>query len=191
MGHEILLWRLRSPLVADFTGDDAETSGAGSACPGPHDLLVAALVCCNSFEAARRLLHHPFLGLLLKVWKWRLYGWRRREPNWAEELHRFIGYRAAAFWRPEEAIPLQRRTMVSPWPFRLAAWLMATFHLGESEALNFPMGRASLYYAAHGEMEGRLDLIGEQFEAMFEIIAQQDRSADFSPLQAGEAGGAV
>lgn len=163
LGHEILLQGLRSPLV-DSSSDRP---------PGETDLLLAAFVCAFSFETGRKLVNHPLFGLLLTLWKWRL----GRRVGWVAELRRFLQYRATAFWRPEEAEPTQFRRLESPWPFRLAAFLMSTFHLSESQALNFPIARAALYYAAHGEMEGKIDLVGTQMEAMLATVAQMDAEA--------------
>lgn len=168
LGHEILLTRLESPFVqASPISEARREADIRSA------LLVAALICSQTWEDACRTLHSPFLNLFLRFWRWRL-----RNTDWSAELIRFANYVRAGTWMPEVNTPKSGgRALKSPWPFRLAAILMREMHQSESAALNMSMSRAAAYYAAIGDMEGTLDLFGPADQAMLDKLADLERKA--------------
>lgn len=150
LGHDILINRIASPLASfDLIG------------VSPKDLLAAVLICSQSYEEGEKSLRSPWLGLLLRVWRIRL-----RQTNWFTETEKFIRYRTNGMWMPETCPPAKGRTLDSPWQFRLAAQLMEKFNLTESQALNLPLVRAHIYYAAIGDVEGSIKLYGEKEAAM-------------------------
>lgn len=192
LGHEILLQRLRSPLVA------VEVRGSESpdVCTA---LILATLICSQTFEAASRSLHSPFLGLFLKLWAFRLNPFticdlrltrrgpgnprkssivnrKSRGPDWQKELLAFAAYRAAGQWMPEINPPKAGRSLKSPWQFRLLATLMSELHMSASDALNFPLAFAHGLYAAKGDLEGTLDLFGPADQALLDAVTKMDQS---------------
>ena len=161
LGHEILLQKLNSPLVGDYSTIS------------PKDLLISCLICSQTFEAARESLYSPWLGLYLRVWKLRL-----RKTNWHTEALKFVEYRTNGIWMPETCPPAKGRTLASPRQFRLGAQLMEHFHLSESEALNMPLVRAHMWYAARGDVEGTLHLYGDKEEAMSRKLDELEGRAE-------------
>jgi hypothetical protein len=167
LGHEILLRRLGSPLVVP-----GPRQSSGDVCTV---LVLAALICSQTFEEACRSIHSPFLDLFLKVWHWRLRLTQyalRRPTDWPAALARFAAYRAAGCWAPEINRPKTGRTLQSPSEFRLLTVLMTEFGLSESDALNLPLARANAYYAAHGDLSGDLDLFGPADQALLDKVAE-------------------
>lgn len=179
LGHEILLTRLGSP----FVNAERETRNAESESDLRAALLLAALVCSQTFEDACKSLHSPFLGLFLRFWRMRLRvatkATEGTKGSWSAELIRFVNYVRAGTWMPEVNPPKAGtgRALKSPWPFRLAAILMRELGLSESDALNMPMARASAYYAAIGDLEGTVDLFGPEDQALLDKVAELERAA--------------
>lgn len=167
LGHEILLTRLESPFVCGgLKNSEADLRAA---------LLLAALVCSQTWEDACRSLHNPFLDLFLRFWRLRL---RIGKQNWSGDLIGFVNYIRAGSWMPEVNRPKSGgRALKSPWPFRLAAILMRELNLSESDALNMSMARAAVYYAAIGDLEGMMDLFGAADQAMLDKVAELERKA--------------
>jgi hypothetical protein len=176
LGHEILLRRFNSPFAAG--ADERQSKKAVSKLFGeftlppitPDDLVLACLICCQSFEGALKTLESRWLSWLLRIWRWRL----GRRVDWTAEIAAFCSYRIDGVWMPEINRKPNQKTLASPWQFRLLVILMENFRMSESEALNFPMAKAHLLYCARGEMEGNVDLFSEDDEALLNKVAEMD-----------------
>ena len=157
LGHEILLVRLGSPLAV------------GGPLRLPDDLILGAFLCSQTFEHAVESLHSPGLSLFFRLWRLRL-----RNVHWALELEIFNNYRRPALWLPETNVPLKGRPLKSPIAIQMAARLMRELHITESEALNFPLARATAYLHALGDYDGTVDLLGPAEEALLAKLAELD-----------------
>jgi len=172
LGHEILLQRFGSPLVRDAS----DVKNGNSALRVPHladSLVLASLVCSQTFSGALKTLRSPFLGWLLIFWHWRL----GKKVDWAREVVTFTNYRATGMWWPETNQSVTARKLKSPWPFLLLAVLRSEFAMTRAEALDLPMTEAACLYTAWGEREGSTDPFGEADEALLNKVAEMDAEA--------------
>lgn len=177
LGHEILLTRLGSPFTSGQS-PESEAQSLKSDADLRAALLLAALVCSQTWEDACRSLHSPLLGTFLRIWRLRLpFRLKTLDARLRTDLIRFVNYIRAGSWMPEinPPKPGRGRSLKSPWPFRLAVILMRELNLTESEALNLPMARAATYYAALGDLEGTVDLFGAEDQALLDKVAELER----------------
>jgi hypothetical protein len=183
LGHEILLGRFNS-LFAGGPGEEAQLF---------PELSLACLICSQDYQSALRFLESPWrVNLFLKVWRYAIGRQMRRSEKresekresversstlhapdaprstyFERELQKFLSYRKAASWFPDENVPVGGRTLAAPWPFRWLTWLMAELHLTEDQALNYPLARASALYCARQEARGKLQLFNDQDNELF------------------------
>lgn len=174
LGHEILLQRLNSPLIAP-SAFSLE----------PSALILAVLICSQPYESGLRAIHSPWLTVFLRFWRWRL----GRRIDWTAELQRYVAHRRAGLWMPECNPPAggSGRTLEAPWQFRLLMILMRDFHFTESAALNYPIAKAHILFAAHGDMEGTLDLFGPSDQALLDKLDELEGSTGVAPVLSGVA----
>ncbi len=148
-GHEILLSRIESPFL---TGKE----------PAITDLMMAALICSQTFAEALRLLRDP-KGGGWQVSLWRRMALRCRNP-FAEELA-FTEYLNRGTWSPATVRSREKgvtyRELKAPRVWRLLPFLCRNLGLTEAEALDFPLSRANAYYAAEADREGTIDLASD------------------------------
>jgi hypothetical protein len=151
IGHEILLSRIESPFVT------------GSAATLP-DLLLACMVCSQTFENGRKLTSSPSLMdlIFMRLWRWRL-----GKFDALAEMDKFETYRSEAMWIPDILVPLGTgRALNSPWPLRLLVTLMQRFHMTEDQALNTPMVKATALWAVLGDVRGDIEIEGEGIKSL-------------------------
>ena len=146
-GHEILLSRLRSPLI---TGGNLSFD----------DLFVACLICSQPFSVGIELIRSP--------WKIRVFGWFWKRLitrcDLQSELAAFNEYLKSGFWCPpvnEVVSGASVRTLRAPRVYRLIPMLCAQLGIDEERALDFPLARANAYYAAMADKAGEIDLESE------------------------------
>lgn len=148
-GHEILLCRIGSPFI---TGKE----------PTITDLMLAALICSQSYTEALRLLRDP-KGGGWQVGLWRRLAMRCRNP-FAEELA-FIEYLNRGSWSPETVRTREKgwsyRELKAPRVWRLIPFLCRNLGLNEEQALDFPLARANAYFAAEADRDGTIELASE------------------------------
>ncbi len=165
LGHEILLQRFGSPLTEQIP------KNPNTQIPNLADALVlACLICSQTFNGALKTLRSPFLGWLLTFWHWRL----GKKVDWARELAAFAGYRSKGMWWPETNQSATARKLKSPWPFLLLAVLRSEFAMTRAEAFDLPMTEAACLFTAWGEREGSTDPFGEADEALLNKVAEMD-----------------
>lgn len=149
-GHEITLCQMQSPFVT------------GNREPTLPDLMMAALVCSQSFADGQKLLRDP-KGGGWQVTLWRWLALRHKNP-FAEEL-KFTEYLNRGAWSPATARSREKgwvyRELKAPRVWRLIPFLCRNLGLTESEALDFPLARANAYFAAEADREGTIELASE------------------------------
>ena len=158
LGHEILIERL---------------AGSPDQAADPNDrLILAVLICSQSYESALGILRSPFLVMFLRLWRLVL-----GTPDWPTQTRIFNDYRAAGSWMPEANRSIGREPFVSPGAIRLMACLMRDLHLTSSQALNMPLALANALYSAMGEMQGTISLFSKTDAAMLEKARQMDEAS--------------
>src|SRR5205814_8283176 len=97
--------------------------------------------------------------------------------DWASEIAAFIAYRNAGLWAPEINPPVgaQGRELKAPSLFRLLAWLMKEMRMTERDALNYPLTRAHILWAAQGDHEGTIHLFCGSDQALLDKLDELKR----------------
>src|SRR5205814_8778559 len=92
------------------------------------------------------------------------------------EIAAFVRYRSDGLWAPETN-PSKKigRELKAPHLFRLLAWLMKEMSMGGREALNYPMARAHILWAAQGDHEGTLDLFGGSVAVLLAELERREK----------------
>lgn len=160
LGHQILLRLQDSPLA----GEEPPIALFEDPIKAFQELAYGVVICAQSYEAGLRSVRSRFvLPAFARVWALLI----RSRVSPRRELIKFHRYRTEAMWFPETNSPLKTRSLASPWEFRLLASLQQLFGKSESEALNMPLSRATALYTAWLEHERKLELWGEDDEALF------------------------
>lgn len=141
---------------------------------GMADLLLAALVCAQPHEKARRMLGH-FRRLSLFAFYW---GWRCRKMDIPTEV-----YKMRLYLRAEQAMPPlqpiskeEGHSINAPWPWVLFEMLCSTYRMSKAEALSVPVCTANALWVVKANMEGRLNLATAQ-TGMASLIHELWRAA--------------
>jgi hypothetical protein len=147
LGHFFLLYELDCPAV--------EGKFEGMA-----DLLLAALICAQPHEKAR--------GMIKRLWRVRWFG-----IYWGLHCRKLdVGIEAAKFRRyliaeqtmaPVQPIPREEcRPINAPWPWLLFEFLLSTYRMTTSEALNLPICTGNALWALRADADGRINLATAQ-----------------------------
>lgn len=150
-GHEISLCQAQSPFLL------------GGREPTLPDLMLAALICSQTFAEGQKLLRDPKGGgWQVSLWKWLA---TRNRNQFAEEL-KFTDYLNAGTWSPatvrNREPGMVYRELKAPRTWRLIPFLCRNLGLTEAEALDFPIARANAYFAAEADREGTIDLASSE-----------------------------
>ena len=170
IGHELLLWRQRNPLVTlNRAGFDALAPAERRAA-----IMLAALVCYRDWERNQRREKHLWL------WAW----WTRKQQT-GDEVEKFRAYRAdGSSTLPTRDIP---RTAGAPFHYfgSPEAALLLLFvrpiyaDFGFETPFDFPLGLARQLYLADAETKGNVWVKNHH-------DMQEDQRADeFNRSQAG------
>jgi hypothetical protein len=155
IGHRFLLHRIQSPFL------DPEKE------PTEEDLLRAVLLCADTFEIGEKIDCDRFLRF--KVWLWKK---RLKCVDLEVELVRFKNYLIMGSLGPRIKPSENGRALGSPWLLRLKNFVQFKLKKSESEAWNYPYGRAQFEWATHWEEEGGLKIYNQD---ELDFIAQCDR----------------
>lgn len=176
-GHEITLCQIESPFLT------------GQRDPAITDLMLAALVCSQTFADGQKLLRDPKAGgWQVSFWRWLAL----KNPNhYAEEI-RFTEYLSAGTWSPptvrNNEPGMTYRELKAPRAWRLIPFLCRNLGLTEAQALDFPLARANAYFAAEADREGTIDLASGEGDHTTEgrLLAHlkdlEDRAAKGEPV---------
>lgn len=140
IGHQLLLTRIRSPFAVECDRK-----------PTLEDLMYAVLLCSDSFEAGARI--HEDVFARAKLWLWRR---RIRGIDSSFEIAKFSNYVALGSLGPRVKPSGEGRPPGSPWILRLKNFVQFELRKTESEAWNYPYGRAQIEFAAYWEEKGGL-----------------------------------
>lgn len=151
-------------------------------------LCLAAVICAQTYEAGRRTFHryetsrlHRFsTDAFMAIWKRLL-----KDIDLERELEAFHQYRLQAFWEPElEDESGRGRRPGSPLDLRILHMLMSKYRFTESEALNYPLSRATALLYAGAEQEGRVKILDQDMvDALFAKNAELEAAG---AIPAGE-----
>lgn len=166
MGRQLLAFSLSHSFILERAGNPYWASGA---CTGAA--LVEALdICSRTWEENAAWFDRPkFRGLKRLA----LAFHRKQSATAHAEFVAYLNDYAASTTREQSG---EGRDMVSPWQFRIAAFLIA-HGFTESQAWNMPMVRALCYFDAHDELEGATNLVEEDTASNYGMIAEANRLA--------------
>lgn len=150
-GHEISLCQIESPFLT------------GKREPTLTDLMLAVLICSQTFSEGQKILRDPKAGgWQIKLWRWMVL---RDSNHYAEEI-RFFDYISRGTWSPptvrNREPGMTYRELKAPRVWRLIPFLCRNLGITESQALDFPLSRAHAYFAAESDRENTLDLASEE-----------------------------
>lgn len=152
-GHELTLSQAESPFLL------------GHREPQFKDLMLAALVCSQSFTQGRKILTKPNGGgIAVSLWGCIA---RRTRHAYVEET-KFIEYLERGTWSPATAKSVGKgvsyRELKAPRVWRLVPFLCNHVGLTEAQAWDYPIARANALYAAELDRAGSIDLAGGRVE---------------------------
>jgi len=164
LGHELFLIRENNPILT------------GERLPTMPDLAGAALICCQGYEANRRMYRDRLLPL--KLWLWRL---RNRRAQFLPELACFRGYMAAG----RQEMPLSPmvkkqgdgRAPGAPFLLRIHQFLTTKLGLTQEAAWDFPYGFAVMQWEAFYESEGGLNIQNGPETSHLEYVDKMEKEA--------------
>lgn len=164
LGHELWLIRRDNPFV---------TPGVDHT---PARTREAVMICANDWDSLQKF-NRSWLALIaLKVWRW-----RTRDADFALATADFANYRAAGcldFRYNKPTAGKAARRAGAPFILRLHQWIMEHHRLTYSRAWDFPMGMATMCWAAHCEREGTLEVFNEVDEASETFVRENDALLD-------------
>lgn len=166
-GHELTLSQAGSPFLT------------GAREPTFLDLMLAVLVCSQTFAEGRKILQQRSGGGMA-VSLWGLLA-RRTRDKFAEET-KFIDYLTRGTWSPPTAKTIGRgisyRELKAPRVWRLVPFLCRHAGLSEAQAWDYPVARANALYAAELDRTGEIDLAGGRVESsLLEHLANLEARA--------------
>lgn len=167
IGHFLLLQRHGSVFVAQ---------GGGHI--GIDDLLLAALICSQTYEEAKGALRSRWLPLFTKFW-----GWRSRKANIFAEVAAMKDYMAALENTPDIVVDLtadgQARggSSGTPWINKLKVFLMADLHVSHAEAMDYPIVEAQWDFWTLQALRGNDQMVSESLEEAFRLAREESNGA--------------
>jgi len=159
VGHELILQRQANPLAI---GGGVEL----------RHLLEAVLICSQTWKENDRMASDPFIGLKLRLWKFRV-----RRENLPAAVQHFRRYREHGTLSPPCSSPIQKRTgrkPGSPFMARLALFLFQEVGVAERDLYDYPLGLAQFLWAAHWEGQGCLNVQNQGEMEFEEYVAKQE-----------------
>lgn len=193
LGHEILLWQQRNPILTL----SAQEFGALSIIEQNHALIRAVIVCSNDWGRNKKRQRW------LKIWGWMLSG-----VNWGSELDIFRKYliqSRAAFPGPHSeadfacakaggytpasaargrisGAPLAARLLTFLLPIDIARWDVKCVY-------DFPFGLANMLYETALEADGaaRIENVDEYDEKVAHLkwLADKEKESQSKPADTG------
>lgn len=146
----------------------------------PVDLLLAAVICSQTYAGALALIHSPLrLSLFVRVWRWLFC----RRMDFLAELAAFQAYRAEGRWQPplntQVSGKAETRVPKAPAAAHVLVFLQETLGMSESQAFDLPMSRAHFYYFSHADAHGKVDLsIEGEFDLLRKTLAEAEAKGE-------------
>ena len=165
LGHALLLELLNSP----FTRDDQQ--------PGFNDLVLAVLICANTYETASELIRSTSMPLGVRLWRWQVRC-RLSQAGMLDRIRLVAEYikegsKAPRVW----ANPELRHGSSAPRLAILKLNLLIHLRKGESEAFNTPLGLALWESAAFWESQGALELLTQTDDGLLAAAKKMEEPA--------------
>jgi hypothetical protein len=163
LGHELFLIREQNPIALGTCKVERE------------HLALAVLICCQSYEEAKRTAFDPLIRL--KLWLWKR---RTRHCDFKTELAAFREYQkqgSLEFPVSDVVRPDRKpssRAPGTPFILRLHQWLIEHLRLTEVQAWDYPLGLAKMRWACHWEMEGGLDIYNAHDAEFDRFVSEQE-----------------
>lgn len=159
IGHSILLRRIRSPFAIP------------ARLPEYADLMQAVLFCAGTWEEGERINDDPLARIKIWIWNRRLGG-----VDFDLDTLLFYNYIAQGSLAPQiNRNSSEGRAPGAPWEWRLKNFLVTRMGKTESEAMNFPLGRAQWEYACHYEHEEACEIKNDHDISFDEYCRERDR----------------
>jgi hypothetical protein len=140
--------------------------------PTPTDALTATMVCSRTWAEIRR----DIVPVIRPVVLWRMW-WAGRRHNHAHESAVLTAYFDDFSSRPEHWVTQGAKkghAIKAPYEFHLAHILCEHWGLSESEAWDFPIGRAHCYTDTYAETQGDESLVSHREEVLAKIAAESN-----------------
>ena len=117
------------------------------------DMVLAVLVCSQTFRDAQGTLNAWWAKWYVKYW-----GWHMRKLNIISEAKTFQAYRETGTWLPNINFKLENaRMMTAPQAVWLLAFLVKDCGMAPAEALDVPIARANALLYADMDSRGEVN----------------------------------
>lgn len=157
IGHFILLQKHESVFVSQSGGTI-----------GIEDLLLAVLICSQSYEDAKKSLTSRWLKWFVKYW-----GWRSRKLNIFEEAKGLKEYMAELEKTPDVVRSESKGDGGGmPWICTLRVFLMADLHMTNAEIMDYPLVLAQWDFYAFQALRGNDQTVSPVLEEAFKLARE-------------------
>ena len=159
IGHFILLQRHQSVFVSQDGGQI-----------GIEDLLLAVLICSQTYEEARKSLSSRWLNWFVKFW-----GWRCRKLNVFDEAKALREYMDEVGNTPDVVRGESKGDQGGmPWVSTLIVFLMADLHMHHADVMDFSLLRAHWYFYAFLALRGNDQTVSPALAEAFRLAREMN-----------------
>ena len=126
------------------------------------DLITAVVVCCDDRDKFEQATKKPLFTLRMRFWQWRLSRlWLKDKNAFNVSVKVFTEYINENTTPPETFDSKGSKSIGAPWLYHLKVALQSKLGYSRHEVLSLSMVEALWDYYTFAELEGGIDIVGE------------------------------